>query len=265
MRARRAPSYAAAAGRPAGRLSAPSGPRCPLPAHSPAAPPRRLPRGRPRTCCSHCTGDWGKSCDRVAAAARLPTAAGPPVPVLRAQPGPPPPSKMATALTRRRAPARWAGPDAAPRRTPAGLPGCSGCAALMHFLFSFKGRGPRLASHPSAECFLGIVVSNGTLSPGPSLPILLPSVSHPQSRCIFFLALRIAATRTFFWVLRSSVLPPATSFSLLCFTCLDIFIFHTVILHQSLPQTFPEPLHGSDPPVKILSCLCIVTQQHTVS
>lgn len=138
-------------------------------AHSPSAPPRRLPRGLPRTSCSLCGRDTGKRSDyRVAEAAR-------PLRRLRpADPVPQAPTRAASArkngrhLMTTRSPAAPAGqplrPATPPPRRPSRtapvptLPRFSGSATPKHFLLSFKGRGSRLTSLPPANCFQGVVV-----------------------------------------------------------------------------------------------------------
>lgn len=53
----------------------------------------------------------------------------------------------------------------------------SGSATPKHFLSSFKGRGWRLTSHPSAECFLGIVVCSRWSRLSTPLTLLVPRSS----------------------------------------------------------------------------------------
>lgn len=178
------PQQAARQARPAARRRSAS--RLPGPgarAHSPSAPPRRLPRGRPRTYCSLCRRDAGERCDyrgprppgRLRPARPRPPSARPGR--LRPRKRPPPcddtespdARRAATATRRRRPPLPR---RAAPLPT---FPRFSGSATPKHFLFSFKGRGSRLTSHPSAECFLGIVVSKWS-RPLPARPSLFWSL-----------------------------------------------------------------------------------------
>lgn len=125
--------------------------------------------------------------------------------------------------TRRLRPA--SGPAAPPRAAPLPtLPRFSRSATPRHFLSSFKGRGSRLTSHPSAECFLGLVVYRWSRS-SPSFPdcfVLIPSrpgallISvYPYSlSSSLLLILGSAAPQISFWALQSSLLLLSTCLSL---------------------------------------------------
>lgn len=153
-------------------------------ARSPAGATRGLP-GSPRTLtfCSSAEAASGTSADMLLPLQkghreeiRLPGGQGRPAaapPQARRPPGsqhvPGLPPKMAAALWRHGVPRRSATPPAAPLPT---LTSFSCSATPKHFLSSFKGRGSRLTSHPSAECFLGLVVRKWSRISSPSAPPL---------------------------------------------------------------------------------------------
>lgn len=136
----------------------------PGPVHSPSAPPRRLPRGLPRTYCSLCRRDAGKRCNYRWP--RPPAAAGPPAPLSERPPGrlrlrprqwPAPYDDTERRAARRPPPEPRARRRPRPPRPKPTWPRRSARDARA---LPLPVQGSRLAprSHPSARCFLGLGV-----------------------------------------------------------------------------------------------------------
>lgn len=165
---RECPAFAAQAPRhsplrPGRRCAAPSS------VHSPSAPPRRLPRGLPRTYCSLCRRDAGKRCNYRWP--RPPAAAGPPAPFSERPPGRLRPRQWPAPYddTELRGARRPPPEPRACRRPPSPRPSPPGPAARLampeHFLSPFKGRGSRLAHIRLPGAFWDLEFVGGADSP----------------------------------------------------------------------------------------------------